>query len=230
MIDKGSKHWKYSTDLLYMGGRRIKEIYVGNRKVYPLGVNMMYLRDIIEDDARAYGDAGGQKYNWYVQFPDSEVFETFGSGDRILDARIFCDYHAPNNGKYYSKDRDKPVGFANYGDYDTVKDSQGNIIKTTPKMRWIWFYAQTSEKTYHFYDSLNGGRDYPVNPYWGQGRSSPGGPYWHDGDGSIWFGWQWWMYKDTRHIYKYDFIKREFGPELTGADLWVPVDPYRPED
>lgn len=227
MIDKGSRRWQYSTDTLYMGGKRIKEIYVGRHKVYPVGVDMTQLRNIIEDDARAYGDAGGKKYNWYVQFPDSEVFETFGSGDRTLDARIFCGYHAPHNGKYYGKDLTKPVGFANYGDYDIVRDSQGHVIKETPRMRWMWYTAQTKEKAPYLSTSMVG---YAVNPKWEQGHFYPDGPYWHPGEGLIWFGWDWWMYKDTRHIYKYDFIKREFGPELTGADLWVPIDPYRPDN
>jgi hypothetical protein len=35
MIDKGSRRWQYSTDTLYIGGKRIKEVYVGNKKVYP---------------------------------------------------------------------------------------------------------------------------------------------------------------------------------------------------
>jgi hypothetical protein len=227
MIDKGSRRWQYSTDTLYMGGKRIKEVYVGNKKVYPVGVNMMQLRNIIEDDAAFYGDAGGNKYNLYVQFPDSEVFETFGSGDRVLNARIFCDYHAPHNGKYYGKDLTKPVGFANYGDTDKFKDSNGNVIREEPKMRWIWFYAQTAEKTPRVVGNL-----YPIyvpaNPKWNQGNWE--GEYAHPGDGLIWFGWDWWMYKDTRHIYKYDFIKREFGPELTGADLLVSIDPYRPDN
>jgi hypothetical protein len=229
MIDKGSRRWQYSTDTLYMGGKRIKEVYVGNKKVYPVGVNMMQLRDIIEDDAKHYGDAGGKKYNWYVQFQDGYTYASFGSGDRTLDARIFCDYHAPHNGKYYGKDFTNPVGFANYGDSDKIEVG-GQIIAIKPKMRWIWFTAQTSEKTQRYYESTRGGLSYPVNPKWGQGRTSPGGPYSTNGDGSIWFGWRWWMYEDTRHIYKYDFVKREFGPELTGADLWVPVDPYRPDD
>jgi hypothetical protein len=35
MIDNGSRRWQYSTDTLYIGGKRIKEVYVGNKKVYP---------------------------------------------------------------------------------------------------------------------------------------------------------------------------------------------------
>lgn len=226
MIDKGSKRWQYSTDKLYMGDKRIKEIYVGRHKVYPFGVDMTQLRNIIEDDARAYGDAGGKKYNWYVQFPDGYTYESFGSGDRTLDARIFCDYHAPNNGEYYAKDKNKPVGFANYGDSDRIEVG-GQIIAIIPKMRWIWYTAQTKEKEPYLSTLYVG---YPVNPKWEQGHYPPHGPYWHPGDELIWFGWSWWMYEYTRHIYKYDFVKREFGPELTGADLWVPVDPYNPNN
>lgn len=35
MIDKGSRRWQYSTDTLYIGSKQIKEVYVGNKKVYP---------------------------------------------------------------------------------------------------------------------------------------------------------------------------------------------------
>jgi hypothetical protein len=224
--DKGNK-WQYTTDKLYIGNKLIKEVYVGTKKVYPSGANVLFLRDIVEDDARQYGDAGGQKYNWYIHFPDGNIYDSFGSGDRTLGVRIFCDYHPPHNGEYYERDLPKPVGFANYGDiYRTTIDG---VEIEKPRMRWIWFAGQTREKTPEYVDGGLWGNAYtiPVNPYWHQGDSQ--GKYHVPGDNIIWFGWQWWMYQDTDHIYKYDFVKREFGPELTGADLWVPVDPYDPD-
>lgn len=225
MIDKGSRRWQYSTDTLYMGGKRIKEIYVGNKKVYPVGVNMMRLRNIIEDDAAFYGDAGGKKYNWYVWFPNGDDYDNFMSGQHVLEAYIFCDYHAPHNGKYYGKDLNKPVGFVNWG--DTQKRSGATGEYEVPVMRIIYYYAYTASK-----EPVERGGFYPyvipVNPKWNQGNGES--RYAHPGDGLIWFGWQWWLYRDSDHIYKYDFIKREFGPELTGADLWVPIDPYRPDN
>lgn len=209
-----------------MGGKRINEIYMGSKKIYPIGVNMMRLREIIEDDARQYGDAGGIKYNWYVWFAgdSGDVYDTFGEGDRTLQVRIFCDYHPPHNGKYYDRDFSKPVGYANYG--DVYKQTIDGIDVEMPRMRVIWFTAQTKEKEPYLSTLYVG---YAVNPEWEQGHFSPDGPYWHPGESLIWTGWQWWLYQNSDHIYKYDFIKREFGPELTGADLWVPIDPYDPD-
>ena len=103
MITNKGKKWQYSTDKLYIGEKLIKEVYVGTQKVYPIGANLMRLREIVEDDARYYGDAGGVKYNWYIWCAGDygEVYDTFGSGDRSLFVRIFCDWHAPKNGQYY---------------------------------------------------------------------------------------------------------------------------------
>lgn len=228
MIHDTSHNWKYSTDILQVGGRLVKEVYVGSKKVYPMGVNLMGLREIIEDDAAFYGDAGGQKYNWYVQFEPDYIFNTFGTGDRNgeLRANIFCDYHAPNNGHYYGNDLDKPIGFANWGDTRNV--TIDNVTyKDLPVMRWMYYCASTAEKAEIFHESLWYAYMTLVNPNWTQGHGS-GAEYYHPGDDLIWTGWHWWLTPMDRYIFKYDFIKRDFGPELRGSDLWVPVDEYDP--
>lgn len=223
--DKGNK-WQYTTDKLYIGAKLVKEVYVGTKKVYPAGANLMRLREIVEDDARYYGDAGGQKYNWYIWCAGDygEVYDTFGSGDRSLFVRIFCDWHAPKNGQYYDKDKSKPVGFTNWGDTTIRTNPDTGEKYEVPQMRIIWFQAQTKEKP----PAYNGDHiSIPINPDWEAGYHQsglhPAGRYETPGDELIWMGWQWWMYQNDSHIYKYDFAKREFGPELTGADIWVPA-------
>lgn len=226
IIDKGNK-WQYTTDKLYIGAKLVKEVYIGTKKVYPAGVNLMRLREIVEDDARAYGDTGGIKYNWYVWFPNANGYDNFNDGQHVLITRIFCDYHPPHNGKYYGKDLSDPVGFANYGDTSKQKDPDTGVEYEIPQMRIIYFYASTASK----YEVDGGSWLYPytipVNPDWKQGDGE--GKYHTPGDSLIWTGWVWWIRQDDNHIFKYDFVKREFGPELTGADLWVPVDPYDPD-
>lgn len=221
MIHDTSHNWKYSTDILQVGGRLVKEVYVGSRKVYPMGVNLMGLREIIEDDAAFYGDAGGRKYNWYVWFPNGDAYDDFMNGQHVLSARIFCDYHAPHDkSMYYGRDLDKPVGFVNWGDTQKRSGEMGEY--EIPVMRIIYYYASTASK-----EPVEYGGFYPyivpVNPKWLQGDGE--GKYDKPGYGLIWMGWQWWLYKDSDHIFKYDFIKREFGPQLRGSDLWIPVDP-----
>lgn len=221
--DLANHKWRYPSDLLYIGNKKIDEIWVGTKKIYPDTLDLKYLRDIVEDDAREYGDAGGVKYNWYVWFANEGAYENFGNRDPDVDtvtAYIFCDWHAPNNGQYYEKDLSKPVGYTNWGDvYRTTIDG---VQIEKPRMRIIYYYAQSSAQIPIYRDGGMWGNAYtiPVTPYWHQGDAE--GKYHTPGDNIIWSGWGWWIYQDDRYIFKYDFKKREFGPELTGADLWYP--------
>lgn len=112
MIDKGSRRWQYLKDTLYIGGKRIKEVYVGNKKVYPdtYPINFaMYCR-FDQYVISNYSDTPINEYGWRLYIDEEH------SGYRYADVEKVA----------YVWTHDSPMGYNskiwNYYFYVRFKD------------------------------------------------------------------------------------------------------------
>lgn len=153
--------------------------------------------------------------NWYVWFDEDDLLNVFCGKGRIVTAKVFCDAHIPDNGKYYGKDLSKPVGIMDKGETVKIGETEKRAV------RCIWYIVSTADyEGAHTYSWLYGQGDIPKFPHWKQGvLQSNWSNYYTPGDGMVWFGWGWWLYEDEKYIRRYDEATDSFSGGYTGASF-----------